>query len=73
MKTRTLGQLDTAELDGPFANEEHVGEAPAPVRDCVVLATTCGCNIDPVTGELNGNLNSHPDQINADHVAVRLL
>ena len=32
--------LDTADMYGPFTNEELVGEAPAPFRDDVVIATT---------------------------------
>jgi aryl-alcohol dehydrogenase-like predicted oxidoreductase len=35
--------FDTAEVFGPFANEELVGEALAPVRDQVVIATKFGC------------------------------
>jgi aryl-alcohol dehydrogenase-like predicted oxidoreductase len=43
--------FDTAEAYGPFTNEELVGEALAPVRDEVVIATKFGWNIDPDTGE----------------------
>lgn len=39
--------FDTAELYGPFINEELVGEALAPVRDQVVIATKFGIKIDP--------------------------
>ena len=39
--------FDTAEAYGPFTNEEIVGEALAPVRDQVVIATKFGWNIDP--------------------------
>ena len=43
--------FDTAEAYGPFTNEELVGDALAPVRDRVVIATKFGWNIDPTTGE----------------------
>src|SRR5512136_2463686 len=39
--------FDTAEAYGPFANEELVGEALAPFRDRVVLATQFGCTFPP--------------------------
>ena len=41
--------FDTAEAYGPFTNEELVGEALAPVRDQVVIATKFGFDIDPKT------------------------
>ena len=41
--------FDTAEVYGPFVNEELVGEALQPVRDRVVIATKFGWKIDPVT------------------------
>ena len=41
--------FDTAEVYGPFTNEELVGEALAPVRDQVVIATKFGFDIDPTT------------------------
>ena len=43
--------FDTAEVYGPWTNEELVGEALAPVRDQVVIATKFGFDIDPTTGE----------------------
>jgi len=43
--------FDTAESYGPFRNEELVGEALAPFRGEVVIATKFGHNIDPITGE----------------------
>jgi len=52
--------FDTAEVYGPFTNEEIVGEALAPVRDRVVIATKFGFNI--VDGKMAG-LNSRPDTI----------
>jgi aryl-alcohol dehydrogenase-like predicted oxidoreductase len=55
--------FDTAEVYGPFTNEEVVGEALAPVRDQVVIATKFGFNVDPETGENRGGLNSRPELI----------
>jgi aryl-alcohol dehydrogenase-like predicted oxidoreductase len=55
--------FDTAEAYGPFTNEELVGEALAPVRDAVVIATKFGWNIDPDTGERREGLNSKPDHV----------
>lgn len=40
--------FDTAEAYGPFVNEELVGEALAPVRNQVVIATKFGFDIDPI-------------------------
>jgi len=55
--------FDTAEVYGPWANEELVGEALAPVRDQVVIATKFGWNIDQDTGARQKGLNSRPEQI----------
>ena len=55
--------FDTAEAYGPFANEELVGEALAPIRDQVVIATKFGFDIDPKTGQRSGALNSRPEHI----------
>jgi aryl-alcohol dehydrogenase-like predicted oxidoreductase len=55
--------FDTAESYGPFTNEELVGEALAPIRDRVVIATKFGWNIDPQTGERRAGLNSRPEHI----------
>ena len=57
--------FDTAEVYGPFVNEELVGTALAPLRDHVVIATKFGWDIDPATGEHHGGLNSRPDHIRA--------
>ena len=57
--------FDTAEVYGPFTNEELVGEALAPVRDGVVIATKFGFDVDPATGERRGGLNSRPEHIRA--------
>ncbi len=46
--------FDTAEVYGPFTNEEMVGEALAPFRDKVVIATKFGFNIDPETKKQAG-------------------
>jgi aryl-alcohol dehydrogenase-like predicted oxidoreductase len=54
--------FDTAEVYGPYTNEELVGEALAPLRDRVVIATKFGFSIDPATGRQNG-LNSRPEHI----------
>jgi aryl-alcohol dehydrogenase-like predicted oxidoreductase len=54
--------FDTAEVYGPFANEELVGEALAPLRDRVVIATKFGFKLDPNTGKQVG-LNSRPEHI----------
>jgi aryl-alcohol dehydrogenase-like predicted oxidoreductase len=55
--------FDTAQVYGPFTNEGLVGEALAPFRDRVVLATKFGFDIDPGTGENRGGLNSRPDHV----------
>jgi aryl-alcohol dehydrogenase-like predicted oxidoreductase len=52
--------FDTAEVYGPYNNEELVGEALAPFRDKVVIATKFGFNIQD--GKMVG-VNSHPDNI----------
>ena len=54
--------FDTAETYGPFRNEELVGEALAPVRDHVVIATKFGFDFEPETGQRRG-LNSRPEHI----------
>src|ERR1700730_1403608 len=54
--------FDTAEVYGPFTNEELVGEALAPLRDRVRIATKFGFKIDPATGKQAG-LDSHPAHI----------
>jgi aryl-alcohol dehydrogenase-like predicted oxidoreductase len=54
--------FDTAEVYGPFVNEELVGEALAPLREKVVIATKFGWKIDPASGKPNG-LDSRPEHI----------
>ena len=55
--------FDTAEVYGPFVNEELVGEALQPVRGQVVIATKFGLEIDPITNKRTGRLNSRPEHI----------
>lgn len=56
--------FDTAEVYGPFTNEELVGEALAPLREQVVIATKFGFNIDPHgTQHQQPPLNSRPEHI----------
>ena len=57
--------FDTAEVYGPFENEEVVGEALRPFRDKVVIATKFGFDIDLATGENRGAMNSRPEHIRA--------
>src|SRR6266853_326818 len=52
--------FDTAEVYGPFTNEELVGEALAPYKNHVVIATKFGFDLGP-SG--SGGLNSHPEHI----------
>jgi aryl-alcohol dehydrogenase-like predicted oxidoreductase len=54
--------FDTAEVYGPFANEELVGEGLAPFRDRVVIATKFGFKLDPKTGRSVG-VDSRPEHI----------
>ena len=54
--------FDTAEVYGPFINEELVGEALAPFRKQVVIATKFGFKLDPNTGKQAG-LDSRPEHI----------
>ncbi|MBL8080904.1 MAG: aldo/keto reductase [Anaerolineales bacterium] len=54
--------FDTAEIYGPFIDEEFVGEALAPFRNQVIIATKFGFDIDPTTRQING-LNSRPEHI----------
>jgi aryl-alcohol dehydrogenase-like predicted oxidoreductase len=54
--------FDTAEVYGPYTNEELVGEALAPFRNQVAIATKFGFKIDPETGKQAG-LDSRPEHI----------
>jgi aryl-alcohol dehydrogenase-like predicted oxidoreductase len=55
--------FDTAEVYGPFTNEDLLGEALAPLRERVVIATKFGFAIDPKTGQRLGGFNSRPVHI----------
>jgi aryl-alcohol dehydrogenase-like predicted oxidoreductase len=57
--------FDTAEVYGPFTNEELVGEALAPVRDRVVIATKFGfdTSVNPTKTKSEPVLNSRPEHI----------
>src|SRR6201984_1697946 len=54
--------FDTAEVYGPFTNEELVGEGLAPFRERVVIATKFGFKLDPKSGRSTG-LDSRPEHI----------
>jgi len=60
VETAGVTFIDTAEVYGPYVNEELVGEALAPLRDDVVIATKFGWNI--VDGKMSGT-DSRPEQI----------
>ena len=65
--------FDTAEMYGPYTNEELLGEALAPVRDQVVIATKFGFNLSPDDGTVKG-LNSRPEQVKAvAHASLKRL
>jgi aryl-alcohol dehydrogenase-like predicted oxidoreductase len=55
--------FDTAEVYGPFTNEELLGEALSPVRDQVVIATKFGFNLNPDGSPGWQGLNSRPEHI----------
>jgi aryl-alcohol dehydrogenase-like predicted oxidoreductase len=55
--------FDTAEVYGPFTNEELVGEALAPLRRQVVIATKFGFKLDPGSGPPWLGLDSRPEHI----------
>jgi len=55
--------FDTAEIYGPWTNEEMVGEAFRGMRDKVKIATKFGWDINQKTGEHRGGVNSKPAQI----------
>ncbi len=57
--------FDTAEVYGPFTNEELLGEALSPVRDQVVIATKFGFNLNPNGSPGWQGLNSRPERIKA--------
>ena len=57
---RSVTFFDTAEVYGPFTNEELLGEALAPFRKQVVIATKFGIKIDPSAQQL---VDSRPEHI----------
>ncbi len=57
--------FDTAEVYGPFVNEELLGEALAPFKGQVVVATKFGFDLDPTTAQRTGGVNSRPEHIKA--------
>jgi aryl-alcohol dehydrogenase-like predicted oxidoreductase len=59
---RGITFFDTAEVYGPFTNEELVGEALAPLRERVVIATKFGFKFDPATNKPAG-LDSSPAHV----------
>lgn len=59
---RGITFFDTAEVYGPFLNEDLLGDAVAPFRDQVVIATKFGFHLDPETGKATG-LDSRPQHI----------
>src|SRR6266568_3535332 len=62
---RGVTLFDTAEVYGPWVNEELVGEALAPIRDEVAIATKFGFDVDMQTGERRMGTNSRPEHIKA--------
>lgn len=60
---RGVTLFDTAEVYGPFANEELLGEALEPIRENVVIATKFGFDLDPVSGARSTGTNSRPEHI----------
>jgi aryl-alcohol dehydrogenase-like predicted oxidoreductase len=60
---RGITFFDTAEVYGPFTNEELVGEALSPVRDKVVIATKFGFNLNPDGSPGWQGVNSRPEHI----------
>jgi aryl-alcohol dehydrogenase-like predicted oxidoreductase len=55
--------FDTAEIYGPYANEELVGESLAPYQGQVVIATKFGWDIDPTERKPRGGVTSNPDVV----------
>lgn len=60
---RGVTLFDTAEVYGPFLSEELVGEALAPVRSRVIIASKFGFNVDLKTGAVGPGYNSRPEHI----------
>jgi aryl-alcohol dehydrogenase-like predicted oxidoreductase len=62
---RGVDFFDTAEVYGPFTNEEMLAEAIAPLRSAVKIATKFGWDVDADTGVHHGGVNSRPAHIRA--------
>src|SRR5580692_9967957 len=62
---RGITFFDTAEVYGPFTNEELLGEALSPYKGKVVIATKFGFNLNPDGSPGWQGLNSHPERIRA--------
>jgi len=62
---RGVTLFDTAEVYGPYVNEELVGEALAPFKGRVVIATKFGFDLDRETAQRRGGLDSRPQHIKA--------
>jgi len=62
---RGVTLFDTAEVYGPYVNEELVGEALAPFRGRVAIATKFGFDLDRETAQRRGGLDSRPEHIKA--------
>jgi aryl-alcohol dehydrogenase-like predicted oxidoreductase len=62
---RGVDFFDTAEVYGPFTNEEMVGEAIAPIRDQLIIATKFGWDVDADSGIHHGGVNSKPAHVMA--------
>ncbi len=67
---RGITFFDTAEVYGPFLNEELVGEALAPFRDRVVIATKFGFDLSPIRSPREAGL-AGPEQPARAHQASR--
>ena len=65
--TRGVTFFDTAEAYGPFTNEELLGEALAPIRDQVVIATKFGFK----DGDAKAGMDSRPERIRAGRRRTR--
>src|SRR5678809_1398721 len=59
---RGITFFDTAEVYGPFTNEELVGEALSPIRDQVIIATKFGFDLE-TTGQPTWGVDSRPEHI----------
>jgi len=62
---RGVTLFDTAEVYGPFVNEELVGEALAPFKGQVAIATKFGFDLDKETAQRHGGLDSRPEHVRA--------